>query len=134
MAIVHKQRGSSTVAGGTAQYVLERLIAAAHVTRAEVAQYVSELPAEIKAIEERLAWLRSDNGEQTPDRAAERAGASRRRTRTPKPAKALAGAYGGLIRRVPAAEKAQYESIKRTRGIEAAIAALQARKKPSPTT
>jgi hypothetical protein len=35
--------------------------------------------------------------------------------------------YGGLIRRVPKREQAEYVEIKNKRGIQAAIAALRAR-------
>jgi hypothetical protein len=138
------RRGPTVVSGGTAWYILERLVAAARVTRDDIARYIAEIPGEILALEARLDRLRK-GGQENP--ATTRATGMQRRTRKgsaraarrssrpadrkkPSKGKALGGTYGGLIRRVPTADQAQYEAIKRTRGIEAAIDALRARKRP----
>ncbi len=124
--------------GGTAQYVLDRLVAERRISITDIARYISELPREITRIEERLRHLRDATAPATTTAArSERINTRRRATerrrsarRTGGNGKALGGTYGGLIRRLPKAEQAQYAAIKARDGIRAAIAALQARKKP----
>jgi hypothetical protein len=119
---------------GKAVYVLERLLADRRVTQTQISRYLAELPRTIRDLEARIRQLRGDDGAAEPrnvDNARKvrrpRAGRSGRSAK--RNGKALGGMYGGLIRRVPPAEQAQFEAIKSRDGIAAAIAALRARKR-----
>jgi hypothetical protein len=104
----------------TAVYVLDRLLHEHRIAPRDIARYLADLPAEIADLERRLQRLRDANEEApAPPRRSRRA--------SKVAGKALGGTYGGLIRRVPAKEQSHYKEVKRTRGIEAAIAALRAR-------
>jgi len=124
----------STLTDGQAAYVLDRLVRERRISPSEVARYLADLPAEIRALEARLRSLRGEEVpspsavprvQRTPQRVVRSQSSSRRATGN---GKALGGMYGGLIRRIPAAEQQQYVDIKNTRGIEAAIAAMRSRK------
>lgn len=116
--------------GTTAAYVLEKLIRAGRVSRKEIARITAEIGPEIRQLEARLAQLREGlpaaSTSATRGRAARSDKGARRRVAT---GKALGGTYAGLIRRVPKNQQAEYAEIKATRGIEAAITALRARKR-----
>jgi hypothetical protein len=121
---------------GAAAYVLDRLIREKRVAVSEVTRYVAELPAEISRLEERIRLLRAAaqtevenrKARRRPQRAARRTSAVRQPQGSRSTGKALGGMFGGLIRRVPIAEQRQYQELKNTQGIEAAIAALRRRK------
>ena len=112
--------------GGIAQYVVDRLITAGRISRAEVARYIADIADEIQQLEARLLQLRG--GATPPSGQQHRRPARVHALRDGRAGKALGGTYGGLIRRVPKPEQAQYEKIKARDGIRAAIAALQSRK------
>lgn len=121
--------------GGLALFVLDRLVQVGRIKADEIRQLVASLPDEMRAIERRLEQLRggASGGKEVattpprPKRGRRRQG-ERKPTKTPAAGgKALGGTYGGLIRRVPKREQAEYVRIKHERGIEAAITALRAR-------
>jgi len=120
------------VTDGQAAYVLDRLVKERRIAPSEITRYLAELPAEIRSLEARLRSLRGEEASSSPprtQRSSRRVGPSRRASRRATGnGKALGGMYGGLIRRIPAAEQQQYVDIKNTRGIEAAIAAMRSRK------
>ena len=122
------QGAHHAVRGTTAAYVLEKLIAAGRVSRKEIARILAEIGPEIRRLEARLAQLReglpSAAAVLTSGRAVR--GGKRRKSSA---GKALGGTYAGLIRRVPKHQQAEFAEIKSTRGIEAAITALRARKR-----
>jgi hypothetical protein len=122
---------------GTAAYVLDCLIREGRVAVSDVARYLAALPAEISRLEERIRLLRAaapievvraKRGRRRPQRAPRRTSAVRQPQGSRSTGKALGGMFGGLIRRVPIAEQRQYQDLKNTRGIGAAIAALRRRK------
>lgn len=126
-----------SLTGGLALFVLDRLIESGRVKADEIRQLAASLPDEIRNLELRLKRLRDGEAgvaTSAPSRPA-RAKRTERNRRAVRPAKkaraaggkALGGMYGGLIRRVPKREQAEYVEIKNNRGIEAAIAALRAR-------
>ncbi|MDP9176974.1 MAG: hypothetical protein M3O61_04775 [Gemmatimonadota bacterium] len=122
---------SQELTGGNAIYVLERLVAERRVAQAEISRYLAELPRKIRELEARIRELRGDEGAPKPQPVA-KTRKVRRRPARPSPernGKALGGMYGGLIRRVPAAEQPQFEEIKTREGIAAAVAALRARER-----
>jgi outer membrane murein-binding lipoprotein Lpp len=123
---------SQKLTGGLALYVLERLIADRQIAQSEVSRYLAELPREIQKLEARIQALRGDEAAAKPEpiRATRKAHTQRRRGRpAARNGKALGGMYGGLFRRVPAAEQPHFEEIKARDGIAAAIAALRERKR-----
>jgi hypothetical protein len=122
---------SQELTGGKAIYVLERLVAERRVAQAEISRYLAELPRKIRELEERIRDLRGDEGPPKPQPVGKTQTVRRRPARpsAKRNGKALGGMYGGLIRRVPAAEQPQFEDIKSREGIAAAIAALRARKR-----
>ena len=123
---------------GQAQYVLERLVREGRIRRTEVSQYLAGLPREIAELEARLYKLRGAASDGAAEQTAS-APVVQQRTRPPArtrkttakglAAKQLGGRFAGLIRRLPEAERAQYHEIKSTKGVEAAIRALQNRRK-----
>jgi len=117
--------------GGKAIYVLERLVADRRVAQAEISRYLAELPRTIRELQARIHELRGGAGAAEPQQAPNAQKVRRPKTRpsVKRNGKALGGMYGGLIRRVPAAEQGQFEAIKSREGIAAAIAALRARKR-----
>lgn len=124
------QNSVHTITAKAAAYVVEKLIAARRISRKEVAQIIAEIGPEIRRLEARLAQLRA--GSPLPSATASTSKVQQRKrapTRKTAGGKALGGMYGGLIRRVPKNEQAQYVEIKNSRGIEAAIAALRARER-----
>lgn len=132
---MREKRIRESLTGGLALFALDRLVQMGRVTVDEIRQLVAGLPDEIREIELRLARLRdgaSDDKEVAspaarPKRARAHRGKRKSKTTPPAGGKALGGTYGGLIRRVPKREQAQYVKIKNERGIEAAIGALRAR-------
>lgn len=122
---------SQELTGGKAIYVLERLVAERRVAQAEISRYLAELPREIRELEARIHELRGDEGTPKPQPVGKTQTVRRQPARptAERNGKALGGMYGGLIRRVPAAEQGQFEDIKSREGIAAAIAALRARKR-----
>lgn len=123
-------RSTPQLTGGTAQYVLNRLLAEKRITAREITQYVADLATEIAHVEARLRFLRDANAPAArASYSPERRPAQRTRAHAGGDGKALGGMYGGLIRRVPKAVQAQYAEIKAKEGIRAAIAALQKRKR-----
>lgn len=122
---------SQELTGGKAIYVLERLVAERRVGQAEISRYLAELPRKIRELEARIRELRGDEGAPKPQAVGKTQNVRRAPARpsAKRNAKALGGMYGGLIRRVPAAEQPQFEDIKTREGIAAAIAALRARKR-----
>ena len=122
----------NSLTDGQAAYVLDRLVRERRITPSEVARYLAELPGEIRSLEARLRSLRGEEASSPPPRTQRGARQSGRRRSSSRRAtgngKALGGMYGGLIRRIPAAEQPQYVDIKNTQGIEAAIAAMRSRK------
>jgi hypothetical protein len=122
---------SQELTGGKAIYVLERLVADRRVAQAEISRYLAELPRKIRELEARIRELRGDEGAAKPQPVGKTQKVRRPRARPSagRNGKALGGMYGGLIRRVPAAEQPQFEDIKSREGIDAAVAALRARKR-----
>jgi hypothetical protein len=120
---------------GQALYVLQRLRAERVISDKEIARYLRELPDEIAAIEARLSALRAATAARPPmariadDRTPSPNAPKRRSTRKGLAAKRLGGRFAGLIRRLPAGERQQYHEIKSTKGVEAAIKALQNRQR-----
>ncbi|MEO8380504.1 MAG: hypothetical protein ABI779_12635 [Acidobacteriota bacterium] len=120
---------------GQALYVLQRLRAERVISDKDVARYLRELPGEIAAIEARLSALRGAVAPRLPmariadDRTPSPNVPKRRSTRKGLAAKRLGGRFAGLIRRLPAGERQQYHDIKSTKGVEAAIKALQNRRR-----
>src|SRR5947208_4531332 len=113
---------SQKLTGGLAIYVLERLIADRRIAQGEVSRYLAELPREIQRIEARIQALRGDEAvaKPQPTSAVRKARTPRRRGRpAARSGKALGGMYGGLFRRVPAAEQPHFEEIKARDGIAA---------------
>jgi hypothetical protein len=129
-----------SISPGQAVYVLERLARERVVSSAEIARYVSEIPHEIAALEARLYKLRGAAGDGAGTRPPATSGAAQHRPRQLRgarrqssgglAAKRLGGRFAGLIRRLPTAERDQYHAIKARDGVEAAIRALQERRKP----
>lgn len=121
---------------GAAAYVLDRLIRDGRVAVSDVTRYLAGLPAEISRLEERIRLLRAaapteaenQKARRRPQRAARKTSAAQQPPGARSTGKALGGMFGGLIRRVPIAEQRQYQELKNTQGIEAAIAALRRRK------
>lgn len=135
-----RKRSSVPIAlsGGQAQYVLERLAKERVVSRAEISRYVSDMCREIVELEARLYKLREAAGDgagphrnpvasAAPPRQQTRA--SRTDSSAGLDAKRLGGRFAGLIRRLPKKDRKQYHEIKSTKGVEAAIEALQNRKR-----
>lgn len=122
----------SPLTDGQATYVLERLVRERRISASEIARFLAELPAEIRTLEARLRSLRGEEAPLSPPRAQRsprQVGRSRPGgRRVAGNGKALGGMYGGLIRRIPAAEQREYVDIKKTQGIEAAITAMRRRK------
>ena len=125
-----KQR--NPVTDGQASYVLDRLVTERRIAPSDITRYLAELPAEIRSLEALLRSLRGEEASSSPLRTQRRprgVGRSRPTSRRAEGnGKALGGMYGGLIRRIPAAEQQQYVDIKNTKGIEAAISAMRSRK------
>jgi hypothetical protein len=118
--------------------VLERLARERVVSRAEISRYVSDMSREIAELEARLYKLREAAGDGVGARGNSAASAAPRRQhpKANRPdssaglnAKRLGGRFAGLIRRLPEKDRQQYHEIKRTKGVEAAIKALQNRKR-----
>ncbi|MEO8378255.1 MAG: hypothetical protein ABI779_01205, partial [Acidobacteriota bacterium] len=114
---------SQQLTGGKAIYVLERMLADRRITQGEVSRYLAELPGKIQELEARIRALRGGDGATIPQPIGKTRKVSRPRG-AGRPAgrkgKALGGTYGGLIRRVPAAEQPHFEGIKSRKGIAAA--------------
>lgn len=132
---VEREGASRAIHPGQALYVLQRLRAERVVSDGDVARYLREIPDEIAAIEARLSALRAAAGvlplkaRAADDRASSSNVPKRRSTRKGLAAKRLGGRFAGLIRRLPEKDRKQYHEIKRTRGVEAAIKALQNRQR-----
>jgi hypothetical protein len=120
---------NAALTDGQAAYVLERLVRERRLAPSEIARYLAEIPEEIRALEARLRLLRGNAPPSTRGPRVQHRSRARRKPRA-EDGKALGGTYGGLIRRVPAAEQQRYVDIKNTQGIEAAISALRVRQKP----
>lgn len=120
---------------GQALYVLQRLRAEHVISDKEIARYLRELPDEMAAIEARLSALRAATAARPPmariagDRTPSPNAPTRRSTRKGLAAKRLGGRFAGLIRRLPEKDRKQYHEIKSTKGVEAAINALQNRQR-----
>jgi hypothetical protein len=133
------KRSSAPVAlsAGQAQYVLERLARERVVSRAEISRYVSDMAREIAELEARLYRLREAAGDgagaggnSVPSAAPPRRSRGRRPDSSAGlDAKRLGGRFAGLIRRLPDKDRGQYHEIKSTKGVEAAIKALQNRQR-----
>lgn len=134
-----RKRSSAPVAlsAGQAQYVLERLARERVVSRAEISRYVSDMSREIAELEARLYKLREAAGDgaraggnSIPSAASpRRSGGRRPQSSVGLDAKRLGGRFAGLIRRLPEKDRKQYHEIKTMKGVEAAIKALQNRKR-----
>ena len=124
------KRPAAVPSDAAAAYVLQRLMQDGRITLADIAHYITDLPKQIARIEARLQVLR-EHVPPIPSRQRPKTPASHHGTRPKRDkaatAKSLGGMYGGLIRRLPAAEQATYAAIKESRGIAAAIAALKER-------
>lgn len=135
-----RKRSSAPVAlsSGQAQYVLERLAKERVVSRAEISRYVSEMSREIAELEARLYKLREAAGDSAGAgrNSVASAASPRQHPKAIRPdssagldAKRLGGRFAGLIRRLPEKDRQQYHEIKSTKGVEAAIKALQNRRR-----
>jgi hypothetical protein len=110
--------------------VLERLARDRVVSSAEIARYASEIPEEIAKLEARLYRLKGSASDGAGSSAASAGRRKARRTSSAGlDAKRLGGRFAGLIRRLPEKDRKQYHEIKRMKGVEAAIRALQNRKR-----
>jgi hypothetical protein len=127
------------LSSGQAQYVLGRLLRERVVSQAEIDRYLAGLADEIAQLEVRLYKLREAAGDGAA-RTSRVGGRKRRRAHTATlrsaratssgiEAKRLGGRFAGLIRRLPEEQRRQYHDIKSTKGVEAAIRALQQRRK-----
>jgi anti-sigma-K factor RskA len=114
-----------------AHYVLGKIIEEKRITPSEIARYVSEIAAEIKRLEARIAALRAAANMAAPAPAAAPQPARRRRRRRtadPKTAASqqLQGRYIAYLRQVPESRREKYREIVRTAGREAAIKKMRA--------
>lgn len=114
-----------------AKWIVERLIAERRISSADVQKLLSELGAEIEAIERRLASLRSSGGHTPVTSPAPRSEglaataskeAGRRKKGHPR---GIAGTLAVLLRSIPAGEHAAIHAIRADKGIKAAIKAAQ---------
>lgn len=115
------------VTPGQAQYVVERLIKERRISRSDVKRYLADLGKEIGAIEERIRTLREAAGP-----AAVSTSPAKRPRKTAKKAskkkghpRGIAGTFAVLLRGIPEAARTQYEELRASKGLKAAIAALR---------
>lgn len=130
-----KQNAAIGVTPAQAKWIVERLVADRRISTADVQKLLSELGAEIEAIERRLASLRSAAGHTPASSPAPRsegeAATTRKRTRRRKKGhpRGIAGTLAVLLRSIPAAEHAAIQAIRADKGIKAAIKAAQSASK-----
>jgi len=132
-----RRTSSARLSPSQAQQILETLIKEGRISAGDLNRYV-----EIQQLEERLQSLRGGGGMRgrrpswraaapaasaAPARAR---GGRRRRRRGPITAEQLAsrqlqGRYLGLIRQIPASQRARYAKVAKDRGRESAIKEMQ---------
>jgi len=137
-----------------ATYVIDRLLAARQITTTDIKRYLEDIKGEIRAIEERIAILRTTAPLRTTPRSAKSRVASsvasntaasnatasnttkastarsssrpsRRLSPKKRAALQLQGSYLGYMRQVKAKDKARFVALRTAKGFAAAITALR---------
>ncbi len=125
------RRAGSNLSSNDAQEILRQLIHDGRVSTGDINRY-----REIRQLEQRLQSLRGGGGGVVTRRgrkpAAQPAVAGKRRRRrssklTPQQlaSRQLQGRYLGLIRQIPAAQRARYKKMVKDKGRESAIKEMQ---------
>jgi len=125
------RRAGWNIPANDAQEILQELIREGRISSADVSRY-----REIRQLEQRLQSLRGGGGSGAARRgrrpAAQPAVAGKRRRRrssklTPQQlaSRQLQGRYLGLIRQIPAAQRARYKKMVKDKGRESAIKEMQ---------
>ena len=125
------RRAGSNLSSNDAQEILRQLIHDGRVSTGDINRY-----REIRQLEQRLQSLRGGGGSGAARRgrrpAAQPAVAGKRRRRrssklTPQQlaSRQLQGRYLGLIRQIPAAQRARYKKMVKDKGRESAIKEMQ---------
>ena len=116
-----------------ARYILEKLIDEKVVSAADVRRHLAGMWQEMTFIEKRLSELRGIAGNVRPvsraKGAVRRAAKRIRRPVTPEVAasRKLQGAYLGRLRQIPEGDRKTFQDIAKTKGREAAVAAMKKR-------
>jgi len=117
-----------------ARYILEKLIDEKVVSAADVRRHLAGMWQEMTFIEKRLSELRGIAGNVRPVSRAKGAVRSaakriRRRAVTPEVAasRKLQGANLGRLRQIPEGDRKTFQDIAKTKGREAAVAAMKKR-------
>lgn len=119
------------ITAAQAHYILEKLIDEGSVSPADVRRHLSGMWEEMSVIERRLADLRDLRGAVRHPVRRVKARLRGRKLRAVSPevarSRALQGQYIGLLRQVPEGDRKRFADIARSRGREAAVAALRKR-------
>lgn len=119
------------VTAAQARYILEKLLDEGSVTAADVRRHLAGMWEEMSIMERRLAALRDLPAVMKHPIRRAKARLRQRKLRTVSPevadSRALQGQYIGLLRQVPKGNRKRFADIARTRGREAAVAALKKR-------
>ncbi|HVS33896.1 MAG TPA: FaeA/PapI family transcriptional regulator [Thermoanaerobaculia bacterium] len=115
-----------------ARYILEKLIDEGKVSAVDIRRHLAGMWQEMTFVEKRLSELRGIARPVKHPASRIRAAvkrAQRRRTVSPEVAasRQIQGQYLGLIRQVPEGDRRRFQDIARSKGREAAIAALKKR-------
>ena len=114
-----------------ARYILEKLIDERTVSAADVRRHLAGMWQEMTFLEKRIAELRGAAGTVQPVKRVKAAVKRVRRRRPVSPEVAesqrLQGQYLGYMRQVPEGDRKRFADIAKTKGREAAIAALKKR-------
>ena len=115
-----------------ARYILSKLIDERRVSAADVRRHLGGMWQEMSFLEKRLEELRATAGALHPVRrvkAALKRVRRRRRKASPEVAASqkVQGQYLGYMRQIPEGDRKRFADIAKTRGREAAIAALKKR-------
>ena len=114
-----------------ARYILEKLIDERTVSAADVRRHLAGMWQEMSFLEKRIAELRGAAGSVQPVKRVKAAVKRVRRPRTVSPEVAasqkLQGQYLGYMRQVPEGDRKRFADIAKTKGREAAVAALKKR-------
>lgn len=123
------RRAGWNILANDAKTILQDLIRQGRISAAEIGRYL-----EIRKLEERLQALRSGRGgarrgrRPGAQRAAGAGGRPRRRSKITAQqlaSRKLQGRYLGLIRQIPASQRARYTKVAKDKGREAAIKEMQ---------
>lgn len=119
------------VTDAQAHYILEKLIDEGSVSAADVRRHLAAMWEEMSFIERRLADLRDLGGAARHPVRRVKARLRRRKLGSVSPevarSRALQGQYIGLLRQVPEGDRKRFADIARSKGREAAVAALKKR-------